>query len=303
MVSRARGGNASGSSETSDIETETTMKILVTGASGGVGYELTAQLAAAGHEVRAMSRRPPSGTVPGVESFVGDPADASVFRKALADVDGVFVNSVFLDSARTAEKVSRIVSEKATPRIALLSSLCTFTRRGDLAYADHLGGIVDAFRALNPRTVSVHPGQFATNVLNWRPMLKDGKVVHPFGDVRVPVIDPHDIAAVAKAGLTEDGHEGESLKISGVDSPSPREKVAIIAEATGRAIDFEESSEDEARTHLSRSMGPDLLDYYITMHGYPKPAEQEILPTVETLTGERPRTFRQWLTNNLAAFE
>lgn len=248
-----------------------------------------------------MSRRPLSGAGAGVESFVGDPTDESAFREALSDVDGVFVNSVFLDDVETAGRIARTLSEKATPRIALLSSLCTFTR-DDLVYANHLRGIVEEFRSLNPRTVSVHPGQFTTNVLGWQDMLNSGKVVHPFGDVRIPVIDPYDIAAVATVGLTEDGHQGKSFAITGVDSLGPRDKVAVIAEATGRSIEFVECSEAEARERMSAFMAPDLLDYYMAMNGYPKPAEVETLPTVENLTGERPRSFRQWLTNNLAAF-
>jgi uncharacterized protein YbjT (DUF2867 family) len=61
-------------------------RVLVTGASGFVGRNLTAALVDGGHEVRAMTRRPDHYSGPG-EPVYGDVADAAGLADALAGVD------------------------------------------------------------------------------------------------------------------------------------------------------------------------------------------------------------------------
>jgi NADH dehydrogenase len=66
------------------------MKVLVTGASGFIGQSMVARLAAIGHEVRALVRRPDG--VPGrprVEAFAGDLLDAGSLDRAAEGMDAV----------------------------------------------------------------------------------------------------------------------------------------------------------------------------------------------------------------------
>jgi len=66
------------------------MKVLVTGASGFIGQSVVSRLAAAGHEVRALARRPER--VPQrahVESFIGDLLDAASLDRATQGMDAV----------------------------------------------------------------------------------------------------------------------------------------------------------------------------------------------------------------------
>jgi predicted dehydrogenase/nucleoside-diphosphate-sugar epimerase len=66
------------------------MKVLVTGASGFIGQSVVSRLAAGGHEVRALARRPER--VPQrahVESFIGDLLDADSLDRAAQGMDAV----------------------------------------------------------------------------------------------------------------------------------------------------------------------------------------------------------------------
>ncbi|WP_194891255.1 SDR family oxidoreductase [Catenulispora pinisilvae] len=278
------------------------MTILITGASGGVGLDLMKQLGAEGHAVRAMSRRPLIVDLPDtVENVIGDPTDAGSLKGALEGVDAVFVNSVFLNDIETAGKVADVVGRSPVERAVLLSSSCIFTRH-ELVFANFLRDVMDEFRSIFPNLVSVHPGQFASNALRWRDMVKEGVVRHPFGDVGVPIIDPYDIAAVVKLCLIEDRFQGERIEITGSDCISPREMVKGISDMLGSEIRYVEISAAQARENLSRGMSPDRLDYFLAMSGSPKPEEQRVLPTVENLTGERPRSFTTWLAANIDSF-
>ena len=73
------------------------MRVLLTGATGFIGGEVLRRLLAAGHEVRAVVRRPSALTPrPGLEIVAGDFAtdhDPALWRTRLGDVDAV-VNTV-----------------------------------------------------------------------------------------------------------------------------------------------------------------------------------------------------------------
>ena len=66
------------------------MKALVTGAGGFIGAHVTAALAAAGAEVRALDVRPPADVPSGVEPVGADVLDAAAVRRALDGCDALF---------------------------------------------------------------------------------------------------------------------------------------------------------------------------------------------------------------------
>ena len=65
------------------------MEIAVTGGTGSAGAHVVRELAAAGHAVRVLSRRPPREPVPGTRHFAVDQATGSGLREALDDAEVV----------------------------------------------------------------------------------------------------------------------------------------------------------------------------------------------------------------------
>ncbi|MCH1884006.1 NAD-dependent epimerase/dehydratase family protein [Agrococcus sp. ARC_14] len=63
------------------------MIVLITGASGFLGRAVAAELVAAGHEVRALQRRP--SRVPGVTDVLGSVTDAALVARAAEGAEGV----------------------------------------------------------------------------------------------------------------------------------------------------------------------------------------------------------------------
>ena len=89
-----------------------------------------------------------------------------------------------------------------------------------------------------------------------------------FAGVAVAMIDPYDIAAVAAAALTSDGHEGRVYTVSGPEPLRPADRARILGEVLGRDLRFEGQPDDEARAEMSASMPAEYVDaffdFYVT---------------------------------------
>ena len=72
-----------------------------------------------------------------------------------------------------------------------------------------------------------------------------GEVALPVGEVREPFVDADDIADVAVAALTEDGHAGRLYEVTGPRPLTFAEAVAEIARASGREIAYLPVSMDD----------------------------------------------------------
>ena len=83
-----------------------------------------------------------------------------------------------------------------------------------------------------------------------------GKVVLPAGDVPEPLVDADDIADVAVAALTEDGHAGQIYELTGPRLLSFAEAIGEIAGATGRKIRYMPVSVEEYASMLSEQDVP-----------------------------------------------
>lgn len=73
---------------------------------------------------------------------------------------------------------------------------------------------------------------------NFAEPIAAGELALPAGDVRTPFVDADDIADVATAALTEDGHAGRVYELTGPRALTHAEVVEEIGGATGREIRY-----------------------------------------------------------------
>jgi uncharacterized protein YbjT (DUF2867 family) len=142
-----------------------------------------------------------------------------------------------------------------------------------------------------------------TNTFQWLPQLRQGDVIRaPFADVSVATVDPDDIGAVAAVALTSNANEGRALRLSGPESLSPADRVAILADALGRELRFEAQSNEEAKAEMSAAMPAQYVDAFFRFFVDGELDESAVLPTVKDVTGRAPRSFDAWVRAHADAF-
>jgi uncharacterized protein YbjT (DUF2867 family) len=88
-----------------------------------------------------------------------------------------------------------------------------------------------------------------------------GEVALPAGDTPEPFVDADDIADVAVAALTDDGHVGQFYELTGPRLLTFAEAVAEIATATGRDIRYVPVSiEEHAATALAHGVPAEVVE-------------------------------------------
>jgi uncharacterized protein YbjT (DUF2867 family) len=123
-----------------------------------------------------------------------------------------------------------------------------------------------------------------------------GEVVLPVGDVAEPFIDADDIADVAVAALTEDGHAGQLYEVTGPRLLTFSEAVAEIAAATGREIRYVQVSPEQYASALEAEGVPAdfvwLVNYLFTtiMDG----RNAQVKDGVQRALGREPRDFSDY---------
>ena len=97
-------------------------------------------------------------------------------------------------------------------------------------------------------------------------MVRAGVVALPVGTVREPFVDVDDIADVAFAALTGDGHGGAIYEVTGPRLLGFEEAVATIADAAGRPVQLVRvSPEDFHRGALDAGLPPPVADFLVEL--------------------------------------
>jgi uncharacterized protein YbjT (DUF2867 family) len=274
--------------------------ILVTGAAGNVGGELVAALAEAGQPVRALTRSARPGRFPpGAEAVAGDLNDPASLRTLLTGADGVFLLPGYADMPGVLAEAGRA----GVRTVVQLSGMSAGSGNLDNAITAYMAASEQAARESGLAWTILRPAMFMSNALQWLPQLRSGDVVRaPFGQVRAAVTDPADIAAVAARALTAPGHEGRVYELSGPDSLTAADRVAILGQALGRDLRFEAQTDAEARAEMSATTPARYVDAFFDFYAAGTLDESRVLPAVREVTGRPPRTFAQWVAAHAGAF-
>jgi len=213
--------------------------ILIAGGTGNVGPSLVAHLLRGGQRVRALARDPRKAARllgPDVEVVLGDLVDAASLRHAFQGTRAAFVATSptptladeeinFIDAARAAGverlvKLSGFGVEFSTDRI-------------HRAHARSEARL----RASGIPSIVLRPVVFMSNLLFDAANLKSGKLPSIFGNGRISLVDPRDVAEVAAAVLASPAYEGQTLEFGGPEALSYDIVAATFTRVLGRTVE------------------------------------------------------------------
>ncbi len=272
------------------------MKFLVAGATGRVGRYLVEQLNASGHQVLALTRDASKAAFSrGVEIVEGDLTNPASIAPAMEGVTGLHLinfNGGDYSPLETGGEIIQLAERAGVKRVTILG-------------AGEETSVEQAAKASSLAWTILQPVEFMTGALDYAETIRsEGVVRQPFANRKTAIVHEADIAAVAAAVLTGDGHSGKSYVITGPEVLTPNMMVDTIGATIGREIQFIELSEEEGREQWRVQGFPDdMIEFFVWAHGNTPEVGYTVVPTVEEVTGKPARTFAQWAQEYADAFK
>lgn len=270
--------------------------IAVSGATGQIGGRVVKRLDESGAHYRLIMRNPQKCPAAGVDAALGDFEHPDTMREALRAVDTFFFVSA--SESKHRKDMQRRVVEAAVDagvrRIVYLSFVaaapeCTFTFGRDHWHTEQ------AIRDSGVDFVFLRDNMYQDMV----PLFvgEDGVIRGPAGDGRVGAVARDDVADVAAAVLTGDGHDGQTYDVTGPEAFSLFEAAELMSDVTGRPVTYYPESLEEA--YASRaSYGAEEweVDGWVSSYAAIAAGELNIVSdVVERIAGHPATHFREYL--------
>ena len=225
-----------------------TRPTLVLGGTGKTGRRISERLRARGLPVRVGSR---TGSPP------FDWEDPQTWAPALDGVGAVFISyypDLAVPGAVDATRAfAELAIDRRVPRLVLLSG------RGEPEAERAENAVRDTGAALTILRSTWFMQNFSEDYMLEH--VRSGEIRLPGGDVPTPFLDVDDIADVAVAALTDDGHAGELYELTGPRSLTFAQVAAELSAATGRAVGYVPVSlEQHATEAAEHGVPPEFID-------------------------------------------
>lgn len=227
------------------------MTILVTGATGNIGRRVVYELLARGvADIRALTVNPDKAALPeGVEAVRGYVRTPETLRGVFDGVERMYL----APAPETVDEVVALARAAGVRHIVDLSG----------EPGSWWGAVSGAVEASGLAWTHLWPGDFMENTEIWAHQIREtGTVREPDPGAGSAPIAMDDIAAVAAAVLTGDGHIGRAYSLTGPEKSTRAQLVAQLASALGREIEFVRATREETIRVLTPTMG-DTATWYV----------------------------------------
>jgi uncharacterized protein YbjT (DUF2867 family) len=282
--------------------------ILIVGATGLVGSATLRQLTARGVPVRALVRSAEKASTlagPGVETVIGDLEQPASLDAALDGVTrALLISPLHPRQVEWQGNVVEAARRAGAVQIVKLSGLGTALDsplRSGRWHAQTERHIADAGL---PWTY-LHPPFFMQNLLRSAAAIAaQGVLVASMQAGQIAIVDARDVAAVAVAALTSDGHVDKTYTITGPEALSFQEVAQKLAAATGRSVTYQDVPLAAMRREMVAAGLPAWLievrmEFATALRdGY----AAAVTDTMQVVTGQSARTFDAFAREHAALF-
>ncbi len=284
-------------------------RVLVTGATGTVGREVVPRLAVAGVKVRAGARHPEMLALPEdyVDTIVMDLRNPADLDRALEEVEKIlYVSPLDETMAEHAALMVERAQAHGVRHLVRLSALGVDYPR-EITLGKVHGEVERIIRGSGIEWTFLRPNSFMQNFITYwgESIRKRNAFFIPQRQGRVSMIDARDIADVAVATLTKDGHTGKVYELTGPEALSNHDVAKTLSAVLGREISYMDIPIEEARNTLA-GQGMSEWEIKIILELFEMSAADEaaeVTGTVEQLTGSAPIRFEAFVQDFSHAFK
>ena len=285
-----------------------TSLILVTGATGNVGSQVVKQLTSKGARARALVRDPGAASAmqgPGVDIVAGDFSQPETIAAALPGVDRVFLLSP--PDPRQVEWQNHVIdsAQRANVKHLVKLSVLGADEHSPVSIAKWHWQTEQHLKPSGLPYTILQPHFFMQNLLGFAPgIAAEGKFYAPMKQGRIGLVDVRDIAAVAVAALTEDGHGGNTYAITGPESLSFDDIAEKLSRATGKPVTYVDVPPDAARqSMLGMGMPTWYVDDLIRLYeAFSSGRGEWVTDTVAAVAKKQPISFDEFARDYAQAF-
>jgi len=284
--------------------------ILVTGATGQVGYHLMEELADAGAEATAMVRvEAKAADLPGspqhVVASLDDPPPAGVLRA----FDRVFLLSPAHEGQVELETIfiDALVAAGHRPHVVKIAVDGFQDPDCDVRFMRTHRQIAVHLDATGLPVTYLAANLFMENLLEAADTIRDqGTIFAPAGQGRIGFVAASDVARVAARILTDDdgGHEDQTYVPTGPEALSYADVAARVSAVFAREVDYDDLAEAQAKEQMQASgLSPWQVDGNLELFDWIRHGGTDsVTSTVRDLTGDDPQAIQDWLSEMRAAF-
>ena len=277
------------------------MNLALTGSTGGIGGRVARRLTERGVPmkliVRDASRAP---ELPDTTVAVATYGDGDAMRAALDGSDTLFMVSANESEHRADEHRTAVAAAAAAgvEHIVYLSFVAAYEDTTFTFGRDHWA-TEEAILATGLKHTFLRDSMYTDYIPVFA--TAEGLIQGPAGDGRVSWVARDDIADAAATVLSDiDAHAGERYDMTGPEAITVAETAAILADVTGRPIEYRKETIEEARASRRPFSEHDWeIEGWVTSYTAVANGDLDIVSgDIEELVGRPSESVRSWLERN-----
>lgn len=220
-----------------------TSTILITGATGNIGRELTKQLSVQKVPFRGVVRSSKTSTevaaTEGAEVVIGDFNDSESIADALEGVDRAFLLTNSSEHAEVQQGAFVDVAKRVGVKHIVKLSQWAADLESPVRFLRYHAVVEQKIRESGMGYTFLRPNLFMQGLLAFREtIVAQGKFFAAAGDAKISAVDIRDIASVAAAALTAEGHVGRTYNLTGPEALTHGEMAEKLSNALGREVQY-----------------------------------------------------------------
>lgn len=273
-------------------------KILVAGASGTVGREVVVELSKMGQDIIVLTRDKEQRSFPAqVEIVEGDLSIPETMTRVFTNVSAVHLIAFSGETYRPLSSGYKLVEMMEAENIERVTVLWNGEGK--------TGTIEKAVMNSQLEWTILQPQEYMANVAGWAKSIRERRTIEePCIDRPTAAIHENDLGAAIAQILVYGGHASKIHTLTGPQVLTPRKQAAAISEAIEANITIRELSEAEARTRWATwGLEKETMDYLYAWYKNPPVEGCTVNQGVAAILGRPPKTFHDWITDNIQLFK